>query len=96
MAKKSYDEDDGDDSDDDEGPSRADQERFSREETSRCGECGHEVHALADICPKCHAFLWEDRDDKKPIRHRRWRGIFILLTILVILAMSGLLGLFLR
>lgn len=96
MVKKSYSEDGGDDSDDDEGPSRADQLRFSREEVSRCGECGHQVHALAHICPKCHAFLWEDRDDKRTPRQQRWRGIFILLTILIILAMTGLLGLLLR
>ena len=84
------------DDDRDEDPTDEDIERFSEPVVGRCPECGHHVIEDADICPKCHSFLWDGPQTKKKSKMRSLRGIFILLTIVLILTLSGLMAVLLR
>jgi predicted nucleic acid-binding Zn ribbon protein len=84
------------DDDRDEDPTDEDIERFSAPVVGRCPECGHHVIEDADICPKCHSFLWDGPQANKKSKMQSMRGIFILLTIVLILTLSGLMAVLLR
>ncbi len=84
------------DDDRDEDPTDEDVERFSYPALGRCPECGQQVIEDAEICPKCHSFLWDVPQTKKNSKMSSMRGIFILLTIVLILTLSGLMAVLLR
>ncbi len=85
-----------DDSEKNEDPTEEDVERFSSPCVGRCPECGQQVIEDVDICPRCHAFLWDGVQMKQNSKMHRMRGIFILLTIVLILTLSGLMAILLR
>lgn len=80
----------------DENPTQEDVERFSSPSIGRCPECGQTVIEDVEICPKCHTFLWDGAQMKQNLKMGRMRGIFILLTIVLILTLSGLMAILLR
>lgn len=82
--------------DDSEDPSPEDIRRFSKPELSRCPDCGTEVDAIADICPKCHAFLFHDEQRKRSLGKILSPGLIKLLVIILALALSGLAALLMR
>ncbi|GDY05942.1 hypothetical protein LBMAG51_07290 [Phycisphaerae bacterium] len=85
-----------DDDERDEDPTDEDIERFSHPALGRCPECGRHVIEDADICPKCHSFLWDGPQTNKKSKMQGMRGIFILLTIVLILTLSGLMAVLLH
>src|SRR5689334_15900505 len=52
----------------------------------KCVHCGTYIHEDADMCPRCHK--WQT-DDQTPPPKPRW---FVLTVILLVLALSGVLG----
>lgn len=96
MMPQRPDDDDRDEDPLDDGPSEEDKARFSEPVIRQCPDCGHAVIEDADICPKCHAFLWENPEAQFGSKGRPWWGIFILLTVVLILTLSGLMAVLLR
>ncbi len=88
---------DDDEEERDEDPSADDVARFSRAQTRRCHECRHQMHDEADICPKCHAFQWDDeRGHARSPGRKTIRFAIVLAVVLTALTLSGLLFVLVR
>ena len=67
----------------DEGPSDEDLRRFA-DGDSFCPECGAEIHDLADVCPKCYAYVAGETSRFRPVE-RDLRSRFIAVTVVVLI-----------
>ncbi len=85
-----------DDEDRDEGPTDDDVARFSAPQFRSCPDCGCRVIDDADMCPKCHAYLWESGEGMQPRQLSPLTRVFIILAIILILTFSGLLAFLFR
>jgi hypothetical protein len=73
----------------DEGPSEDDIERFSRE-TAYCPDCGEEVWDLADVCPKCYAYVGGNTSSRSPVQQwfrKRWVALVLILVLIAMVLM---------
>ncbi len=77
-------------------PSAEDIRRFSAPVVTACPDCGAAVIEEAEICPKCHAFLWDGPTPRESASRRsvRW-GAFVLVLV-VILSLAGVTALLMR
>ncbi|MSQ90954.1 MAG: hypothetical protein EXS01_06135 [Phycisphaerales bacterium] len=85
-----------DDESKDEDPTAEDQRRFSRPINARCSDCGAEIFDDADICPRCHCFLWDGSGAARARAPGTWRRISIVLMVIAALALTGLLAVMVR
>jgi uncharacterized membrane protein YvbJ len=76
----------------DEGPSPEDIERFNRDETGFCPECGAELWDNADNCPKCGAWITGDVSHRHPETEAMRKRMITLIVILVLIGFLGLFG----
>ncbi len=79
-----------------EDPSEEDMDRFSRPTVRRCQDCGCEVFEDADVCPGCHAFVWDGAATERPGKPRIARFTFVLFAIVLILTLTGILAVIVR
>ncbi|MSR69766.1 MAG: hypothetical protein EXS17_05415 [Phycisphaerales bacterium] len=80
----------------DNDPTDEDVRRFSAPVVARCPDCGAAVIEEAEICPKCHAFLWDGPAPRESAPRRGVRFVAIALILLVILSLTGLIAIVLR
>lgn len=72
----------------DEGPSPEDLRRFSDGEAF-CPDCGAEIHDLAEVCPKCYAYLGGETSRFRPAeRDLRRRAIAITVVVLILVLLG--------
>lgn len=77
-----------DDDHEGEGPSAEDLRRFSEGEAF-CPDCGAEIHDLAEVCPKCYAYLAGETSRFRPVeRDLRRRGVAITVVILILVLLG--------
>lgn len=80
----------------DDGPSDEDVERFSAPVVRMCQECGAEVSEESDICPKCRAYQFDEDEPRKRPKQATLNFALVVAVLLVALALSGLLIVFVR
>ena len=85
-----------DDELDDADPSDEDIRRFSAPVVTTCPDCGAAVIEEAEICPKCHAFLWDGPTPRESTSRRSVRWAALALILIVILSLTGLTALLMR
>ena len=80
----------------DDGPSDEDVERFSAPVVRKCQECGADVAEESDICPKCRAYQLDEDEPRKRPNQPTLNFALVVAVVLVALALSGLLMVFVR
>ena len=74
---------------DEEGPSAADIARFSGN-TFRCGECGAMLHAGVDLCAKCGAVQFHEKDVRgmrNPLLRHPWLLLSVVVMVIIAFAL---------
>ncbi len=79
-----------------EDPTDEDIRRFSAPVVGRCPDCGAAVIEEAEICPKCHAFLWDGPARRESAPRKGVRIVAIVLVVIVAGSLTGLLALMMR
>ncbi|MDP6541907.1 MAG: zinc ribbon domain-containing protein [Phycisphaerales bacterium] len=70
----------------DEGPSQEDIERFSRNETGFCPNCGEEVWDDSTQCNSCGFWLQEGTSSRHPVNDIFRKQSFAIIGVIVIIA----------
>ena len=70
----------------DEGPSPEDIERFSREDTGFCPDCGEEVWDDAPKCKTCGTWLYEAASSRHPVDAAFRKQSFAIIGVVVLIA----------
>lgn len=70
----------------DEGPSQEDIERFSRNETGFCPNCGEEVWDDSTQCNSCGFWLQEGTSSRHPVDDIFRKQSFAIIGVIVIIA----------